>query len=69
MPDPSERFQLVLGLALDYPARIGVRCDSTMAPKGGRFRRRTGNRGLKRLLMRLNLLFLLLLRTSTKGLI
>jgi hypothetical protein len=40
-----------------------------VAPKGGRFRSRTGNRGLKWLLMRLNLLFLLLLRTSTKGLI
>jgi hypothetical protein len=40
-----------------------------MAPKGGRFQSRTGNHGLKRLLMRLNLLLLLLLGTSTKGLI
>jgi hypothetical protein len=63
----SERFQLVLGLTLDYPAWIGARCHRTVAPKGGRFRSRTGNRDLKMFFIRLNLFTSSLLGTSTKA--
>jgi hypothetical protein len=42
------------------PAQIGVRCDRTVAPKGGRLRNRTGGHDLKMLLMRFSLFYLYL---------
>jgi hypothetical protein len=49
----TKRFQLVLiELILGYPARIGVCCDRTVAPKGGRLRNRIGGNDLKMLFMR-----------------
>jgi hypothetical protein len=44
-----------------------VRCDRTVALKGGHFRSRVGNRDLKKLFMRLNLFTSSLLGTSTKA--
>jgi hypothetical protein len=38
------------------PAWIGIRCDRTGVPKGGRFRSRTGGHDLKMLLMRFTFL-------------
>jgi hypothetical protein len=46
---------------------IGVRCDRMVAPKGGRFRSRTGSRDLKKLFMRSNLFTSPLLGTSKKA--
>jgi hypothetical protein len=48
-------------------AGIGVRCDRMVAPKGGRFRSRTGNRDLKMLFVRLNLVTSSLHGTSAKA--
>jgi hypothetical protein len=53
---PSHKFTFGVGMCfISYPlaltplARIGVRCDRTVAPKGGRLRNRTGGHGLKML--------------------
>jgi hypothetical protein len=49
------------------PAWIGIRCDRTGVPKGGRFRSWRGNHGLKRLLMRFDLLLLLCLELQLEA--
>jgi hypothetical protein len=69
MPDLLGDFNLSIGLVLDKPAQIGVCCDTTVAPKGGRFRSRTGNRDLKMLFYEIHLGYFFFARNFNKSLI
>jgi hypothetical protein len=69
MPDLPGDFNLSIGLALSLPAQIEVHCDRMVAPKGGRFRSRTGNRGLNMLFYEIQLGYFFFARNFNKSLI
>jgi hypothetical protein len=64
---PTEHFHLVLWTRPRLTARIGVRCDRTVAPKGGCLQSWNGSHDLKSLFMRFDLLCPSMLGTSTSS--